>query len=251
MKGVILAGGHGTRLLPLTKVTNKHLLPVYNKPMIYYPLETLVKGGITNIMIVSGKGHAGHFLELLGSGKEWGVSIAYEVQDEAGGIAQALGLAEYFADEDKIAVILGDNIFEDEDAIGKAIHEYKHQTCTTKDGQTVGGAKVFLKDVPDAERFGVATIDGRNIVKIEEKPKHPESKYAVTGLYLYDEHVFDVIKKLKPSGRGELEITDVNNFYVSQGTMTYRIVEKEWTDAGTFTSLLRATNLAAKKSGAL
>lgn len=251
MKGVILAGGHGTRLLPLTKVTNKHLLPVYNKPMIYYPLETLMKGGIAQIMIVSGKGHAGHFLELLGSGKEFGVTLSYEVQDEAGGIAQALSLAEDFADGDKIAVILGDNLFEDDDAVGKAIHEYKHQRCTLANGETVGGAKVFLKDVPDAERFGVATIEGRTITKIEEKPKNPESKYAVTGLYLYDSQVFSVIKKLKPSGRGELEITDVNNFYVQQGTMTYSILDGAWTDAGTFPSLLRATMIAAKKEKAL
>lgn len=251
MKGVILAGGHGTRMLPLTRVTNKHLLPVFDKPMIYYPLETLIKGGITNIMIVSGKGHAGHFLELLGSGKEWGATFSYEVQDEAGGIAQALGLAEDFADGDKIAVILGDNIFEDEDAIGKAIHEYKHQSVTLPDGKIVGGAKIFLKDVPDAERFGIATIEGRKITKIEEKPEHPESKYAVTGLYLYDNQVFDVIKTLKPSGRGELEITDVNNFYVQQGAMTYKIVESAWTDAGTFHSLLRATMLAAKREDAL
>lgn len=250
MKGVILAGGNGTRLLPLTKVTNKHLLPVYNKPMIYYPLETLIKGGVNDIMIVSGKGHAGHFLELLGSGKEWGVKISYEVQDEAGGIAQALGLTEDFADRDKIVVILGDNIFEDEDAIGKAIHEYKHQSVTLPEGKTVGGAKIFLKDVPDAERFGVATIEGRKITKIEEKPAHPDSKYAVTGLYCYDSQVFDVIKQLKPSGRGELEITDVNNFYVQQGTVTYKIVEKDWTDAGTFPSLLHATMLAAKREGA-
>lgn len=251
MKGVILAGGNGTRLLPLTKVTNKHLLPVYAKPMIYYPLETLIKGGVSNIMIVSGKGHAGHFLELLGSGKEWGVTISYEVQDEAGGIAQALALTEDFADSDKVVVILGDNIYEDDDAIGKAIHEYKHQSFTLPNGKVVGGAKVFLKDVPDAERFGVATIDGRNIVKIEEKPQHPESKYAVTGLYCYDPYVFDVIRTLKPSARGELEITDVNNFYVQQKTITHQIVHGDWTDAGTFPSLLRATMVAAKKAGVL
>ena len=173
------------------------------------------------------------------------------MQDEAGGIAQALGLARDFADNDKIAVILGDNIFEDEDAIGKAIHEYKHQSVPLPDGRTVGGAKIFLKDVPDAERFGIATIEGRTITKIEEKPQNPESRYAVTGLYLYDNQVFDVIKTLKPSGRGELEITDVNNFYVRQGTMTDKIVEDAWTDAGTFPSLLRATMLAAKKSGAI
>lgn len=219
--------------------------------MIYYPIETLIKGGVNNIMIVSGKGHAGHFLELLGSGKEWGVTLSYEVQDEAGGIAQALGLAEDFADGDKIVVILGDNLFEDDDAVGKAIHEYKHQSCTTPDGHTFGGAKIFLKDVPDAERFGVATIEGRAIMKIEEKPEHPESKYAVTGLYCYDSQVFDVIKNLKPSGRGELEITDVNNFYVQQGTMTYKILDGAWTDAGTFPSLLRATMIAAKKEGAI
>lgn len=219
--------------------------------MIYYPIETLIKGGVSNIMIVSGKGHAGHFLELLGSGKEWGATFSYEVQDEAGGIAEALGLAEDFADNDKIVVVLGDNLFEDDDAVGKAIHEYKHQSCALPDGRTVGGAKIFLKDVPDAERFGVATIEGRKITKIEEKPKQPASTYAVTGLYCYDNQVFDVIKKLKPSARGELEITDVNNFYVKQGTVTYKILEGEWTDAGTFPSLLKATMLAAKKEGAI
>jgi glucose-1-phosphate thymidylyltransferase len=226
MKGIILAGGTGSRLHPLTKVTNKHLLPVYDKPMIYYPLQTLIDAGIDEILIVSGRGHAGHFLELLGSGSEWGVSFTYEIQDEAGGIAQALGLAERFADEENVAVILGDNIFQDrirEDVSGFS-----------------GGAKVFLRDVPDAHRFGVAELDGNRVVGIEEKPEEPRSNLAVTGLYMYGSDVFDVIGTLKPSGRGELEITDVNNYYIREGRMGYRVLGGYWSDAGTFESLLRA-----------
>jgi len=245
MKGVILAGGNGTRLLPLTKVTNKHLLPVYNEPMIYYPLKSLIATGIKDILIVSGKGHAGHFLNLLGSGKEFGVSLSYEVQEEAGGIAQALSLAEDFADEGKIAVILGDNIYEKNLEIAKAVKEFKHQEFEVE-GKTVGGAKILLKKVPDPARFGVAELKGKKIISIEEKPKQPKSNYCVTGFYCYDNQVFDIIRTLRPSSRGELEITDVNNFYVKQGTMTYEIVKGEWTDAGTFDSLLRASNFAAK-----
>lgn len=238
MKGIILAGGSGSRLKPLTKVTNKHLLPVYNKPMIYFPLETLIAAGIKEIMIVSGRGHAGHFLDLLGSGADMGVKLSYEVQEEAGGIAQALGLAESFADEGDIAVILGDNIFERREEIVKAVSDF------TLRGR---GAEVLLKEVSDPCRFGIAEIQGNKIIGIEEKPEIPKSNFCVTGFYLYDRRVFDVIKTLKPSGRGELEITDVNNFYIAEGTMTYQILEGEWTDAGTFDSLMRANNLAYRQ----
>ncbi|MDD1687141.1 sugar phosphate nucleotidyltransferase [Methanoregula sp.] len=234
MRGIILAGGTGSRLFPLTKVTNKHLLPVYDKPMIYYPLQTLVNAGITDIMIVSGRGHAGHFLELLGSGADFGVRLTYEIQEKAGGIAQALGLAEKWADEDAVAVILGDNIFQD---------DVKNDVASFKEG-----AKIFLKTVPDAERFGVAELEGDRVLSIEEKPKQPKSNYAVTGLYLYDADVFSIIRTLKPSGRGELEITDVNNAYLKKGMMTYGILDGFWSDAGTFDSLLRASVLVQKNS---
>lgn len=226
MKGIILAGGTGSRLLPLTKVTNKHLLPVYDKPMIYYPIKTLTDAGIEEIMIVSGRGHAGHFLELLGSGKDFGVKFTYEIQEEAGGIAQALGLAEKFADDDDVTVILGDNIFQD--CIKEDVSNFK------------GGARIFLKEVDDARRFGVAELDGNKVVRIEEKPQHPKSNFAVTGLYIYDKEVFNVVKTLKPSGRGELEITDVNNYYVNQVSMEYKVLGGFWSDAGTFESLIRA-----------
>jgi glucose-1-phosphate thymidylyltransferase len=226
MKGVILAGGTGSRMYPLTKVTNKHLLPVYDKPMIYYPLQTLVNAGINEIMIVSGRGHAGHFLELLGSGMEFGVQLTYEIQEKAGGIAEALGLAESWVDDDPVAVILGDNIFED--SISSDVTSFRK------------GAKIFLKEVPDAHRFGVAEINGDHVVSIEEKPEKPKSRYAVTGLYLYDSDVFSVIRTLKPSGRGELEITDVNNAYIKRGEMQFSLLKGFWSDAGTFDSLLRA-----------
>jgi len=226
MKGVILAGGTGSRMYPLTKVTNKHLLPVYDKPMIYYPLQTLVNAGIKEIMIVSGRGHAGHFLELLGSGMEFGVQLTYEIQEKAGGIAEALGLAESWVDDDPVAVILGDNIFED--SISSDVSSFRK------------GAKIFIKEVPDAHRFGVAEINGDHVVSIEEKPEKPKSRYAVTGLYLYDSDVFSVIRTLKPSGRGELEITDVNNAYIKRGKMQFSILKGFWSDAGTFDSLLRA-----------
>lgn len=238
MKGIILAGGKGTRLLPITKVTNKHLLPVYNKPMIYYPIEVLVNIGIKQILIISGPDHAGHFLNLLGSGKEFGVRFSYELQEESGGIAQALGLAEDFADNEKVVAILGDNIFEDHRDIKKALNDFKKQKR---------GAKIFLKEVPDAKRFGVAEIKGNKIVGIKEKPKRPKSNLAVTGLYMYDNKVFNVIKTLKPSKRGELEVTDINNRYIKNKTMTYQIIKGAWTDAGTFGSLLRASNLASKR----
>ena len=227
MKGVILAGGTGSRLYPLTKVTNKHLLPVYDKPMIYYPLQTLVAAGIKDIMIVSGRGHVGHFLELLGSGKEFGVRLTYEIQEGAGGIAQALGLAESWAGTDNVAVILGDNIFQDD--IRKDVEAF------------MSGAKIFLKEVTDAHRFGVAEVKGSRVLGIEEKPKAPKSNFAVTGLYLYDAGVFAIIKTLKPSGRGELEITDVNNAYIRQGAMAFSVLPGFWSDAGTFESLLRAS----------
>lgn len=233
MKGVILAGGEGTRLLPLTRVTNKHLLPVGTKPMIYYPIETLVKSGIKDILIVTGGNNPGDFLKLLRDGREFGLKeIHYTYQEGSGGIAQALSLAEDFADGGKIVVILGDNIFED--TFSKAVRDFEKQEK---------GAKIFLKEVPDPYRFGVAEIKDGKIVNIEEKPKKPKSNLAVTGLYMYDNQVFDIIRTLKPSERGELEITDVNNFYIRQGTMTYEILKGYWTDAGTFPSLLRATKL--------
>lgn len=236
MKGIILAGGNGTRLAPLTKVTNKHLLPIYDKPMIYYPLEILKNVGLKNILIVSGRGHAGHFLNLLGSGKEFDLNISYEVQEEAGGIAQALGLAEDFADGESVVVILGDNVFEDD--LSKASQSFERQ------GK---GAKIFLKQVHDPHRFGVAEMTDGKILSIEEKPKQPKSNFAVTGIYMYDGRVFDIVKTLKPSSRGELEITDVNNFYIKEETMSYDILNGWWTDAGTFDSLLRANQLVAEK----
>lgn len=233
MKGVILAGGTGSRLYPLTKITNKHLLPVYDKPMIYYPLQILIDTGLDEIMIVSGRGHAGHFLELLGSGSDFGVHLTYEIQEEAGGIAQALGLARDFVDDDNVAVILGDNIFQDD--VREAVQSFE------------SGARIFLKEVPDASRFGVAEVDGDLIVSIEEKPAQPKSNYAVTGLYLYDNDVFDIIKTLKPSGRGELEITDVNNEYIRRGAMSFSVLSGFWSDAGTFESLLRAGMMVASR----
>lgn len=235
MKGVILAGGTGSRLYPLTKVTNKHLLPVYDKPMICYPLQTLMDAGIDDILIVSGRGHVGHFLELLGSGSDMGVRLSYEIQEGAGGIAQALGLAERWSNGDDLAVILGDNIFED--SVRDVVASFE------------GGARVFLKEVPDAQRFGVAEVSGDRIVSIEEKPEKPKSNLAVTGLYLYDHRVFEVIKTLKPSGRGELEITDVNNAYIKEGEMGFSVLRGFWSDAGTFDSLLRASMMVQKKKG--
>jgi glucose-1-phosphate thymidylyltransferase len=236
MKGVILAGGLGTRLKPITLVTNKHLLPVYDRPMIYYPLETLAKAGLKDILIVSGPEHAGHFLQLLGSGKEFGVRLSYELQDEPGGIAQALGLAENFADGEPIAAILGDNIFEED--LSPAIREFSSQA---------EGAHVFLKAVDDPKRFGVARVEAERIVEIIEKPTVPPTNLAVTGLYLYAGDVFKVIKTLKPSKRGELEITDVNNDYIKRGLMRYTVLTGEWTDAGTFDSLLKANLLSARR----
>ncbi len=236
MKGVVLAGGTGSRLYPLTKITNKHLLPVYDKPMIYYPIQTLVDAGIREILIVTGGKNAGDFLRLLANGREFGLRhLHYTYQEGEGGIAEALALAEHFADGDKLCVILGDNIIEG--TIRPAVEAFRRQPR---------GAKILLKEVPDAERFGVAEIDGDRILSIEEKPKRPRSHYAVTGIYMYDNTVFDKIRALVPSERGELEITDVNNAYIREGTMTFAFLEGWWTDAGTFDSLLRAANLVVQ-----
>jgi glucose-1-phosphate thymidylyltransferase len=236
MKGVILAGGLGTRLYPLTKITNKHLLPVFDKPMIYYPLQALVNSGIRDILIVTGGNHAGDFLKLLGNGKEFGLQhVNYTYQEGEGGIAAALDLAEYFSEGEKICVILGDNIIEKN--IVHAVRAFEKQER---------GAKILLKEVPDAHRFGVPEVRDGRILRIEEKPSNPPSNYAVIGIYMYDPEVFRIIKNLKPSGRGEMEITDVNNEYLRRGTLTYDVLEGWWTDAGTFESLLRASTLVAE-----
>jgi glucose-1-phosphate thymidylyltransferase len=236
MKGVILAGGLGSRLSPLTKITNKHLLPVHDRPMIYYPLQALINAGIRDILIVTGGNNAGDFLRLLGNGKEFGLKhINYTYQEGEGGIAEALKLAEYFADNGKICVVLGDNIIENN--IRRAVMAFEKQER---------GAKILLKEVLDPQRFGVAEIKGDRIAGIEEKPKNPRSQYAVIGIYLYDAQVFNIARTLKPSARGELEITDVNNEYIRQGELTYDFLEGWWTDAGTFDSLLRASNLVAQ-----
>jgi glucose-1-phosphate thymidylyltransferase len=238
MKGVILAGGLGKRLEPLTRITNKHLLPVYGKPMIYYPIQSLVDSGIKDILIVTGGNHAGEFLRLLGNGSEFGLkAINYTYQKGEGGIAEALGLAQHFADNDKIVVILGDNVIEK--SIKHYVDDFSRQPK---------GAKILLKKVDDPERFGVAEIKGNRIVKIVEKPKHPKSKYAVTGIYMYDKKVFDIIKTLKPSNRGELEITDVNNEYIKLGQMTFNILDGWWSDCGTHEALLRTNNLVAGRT---
>ena len=239
MKGVVLAGGLGTRLLPLTKVTNKHLLPIFDRPMIYYPIETLVKAGIEDILIVTGGNNAGEFLRLLGNGKEFGLKhIHYSYQEGEGGIAEALSLAEHFADDEPIIVILGDNIIEDD--IQEFMRSYQKQKS---------GGKVLLKEVNDPQRFGVAELRNNHIINIEEKPKNPKSRYAVTGIYMFDHQVFQIIKGLTPSERGELEITDVNNWYIQKKEMTFDILEGWWTDAGTFESLFRASCLVAEKAG--
>jgi glucose-1-phosphate thymidylyltransferase len=236
MKGVILAGGLGTRLYPLTKVTNKHLLPVYDKPMIYYPIQTLINAGINDILIVTGGNNAGDFLRLLGNGNEFGLKhINYTYQEGEGGIAEALDLAEFFAAGDKICVVLGDNIIEKN--IQKAAETFHKQKS---------GAKILLKEVPDPQRFGVPELKEDQVVRIEEKPKKPKSNYAVIGIYFYDSAVFDIIKTLNPSDRGELEISDVNNRYIEKGLMTWDLLEGWWTDAGTFESLLRANQLVAQ-----
>lgn len=226
----------GTRLRPLTAVTNKHLLPVYDRPMIYYPIQTLVNAGITDIMIVTGGNSAGDFLKLLGNGKAFGLKhLNYTYQEGEGGIAEALSLVEHFAAKEPVCVVLGDNIIEGN--IAAAIHSYKEQ------GK---GAKIILKQVPDPHRFGVPELDGQRVLRIEEKPNVPKSEYAVIGIYLYDGEVYDIIRTLQPSGRGELEITDVNNAYIKRDEMAWEELDGWWTDAGTFESLLRASNLVAQ-----
>lgn len=236
MKGVILAGGTGSRLFPLTKVTNKHLLPVYNAPMIYYPLWTLVNSGIQQILIVTGGRNAGDFLRLLSNGKEFGLKhLNYTYQEGEGGIADALRLAENFAEGEKICVVLGDNILQG--SIKQAAEDFERQPK---------GAHILLKEVANPERFGVPVFEGDRIVRIEEKPFRPASRFAVTGIYFYDAAVFEKANQLKPSGRGELEITDVNNAYLQEGALTYSVLEGWWTDAGTFESLRSATNLVAE-----
>ena len=239
MKGIVLAGGTGSRLFPLTKITNKHLLPIYDKPMIYYPIRTLVDAGISDIMVVTGGKNSGDFLRLLANGREFGLKhIAYTYQEGEGCIAEALSLCEHFADGERICVILGDNIIE------KNIREAAEAFA-----QQPSGARILLKEVEDAERFGVAEFSGDKIVGIEEKPAKPKSRFAVTGIYMYDETVFDKVRTCKPSHRNELEITDVNNAYIQEGTMSYSFLDGWWTDAGTFESLLRAANLVRETFG--
>ena len=235
LRGIVLAGGTGSRLMPLTKVTNKHLLPVGEKPMIYYPVEKLTSAGIEEILIVTGVEHMGDVVGLLGSGKNFGCRFTYKVQDEAGGIAQALALAENFAADHLVAVILGDNIFQ------AGLKPYAEKFAAQKQG-----ARILLKQVPDPKRFGVVELSGGKVIGIVEKPDQPKSDYAVTGIYFYDSTVFDIIRTLKPSGRGELEITHVNQHYIDKGQMAYDIIEGWWTDAGTFESLNRAFDLVTK-----
>ena len=235
MKGVLLAGGLGTRLLPLTRITNKHLLPVFDRPMIFYPLQTLINAGIRDILLVTGGPHAGDFLRLLGNGREFGLThLNYAYQEGEGGIAAALALAEHFAEGDRLCILLGDNLIEG--SVAPAVERFARQPR---------GARIILKQVPDAERFGVAEIRDGRIVSIEEKPARPKSDYAVTGIYMYDDRVFDVIRTLRPSARGELEITDVNNWYLERGELACELLDGWWTDAGTFESLHRAGNLVA------
>ncbi|MBN1825946.1 MAG: NTP transferase domain-containing protein [Candidatus Eisenbacteria bacterium] len=237
MKGVVLAGGLGTRLHPLTKITNKHLLPVYDKPMIYYPIRTLVDAGITDILVVTGGNHSGDFLTLLGNGKSFGLKhLNYTYQEGEGGIAEALGLAAYFVGDEKVCVVLGDNILER--SIRPAVEAFEAQPR---------GAKILLKEVPDPERFGVPELSGDRVVRIVEKPKDPPSRYAVTGIYMYDSRVFEIVRTLRPSDRGELEITDVNNAYIERGELTWDLLEGWWTDAGTFPSLYRASTLVRER----
>jgi glucose-1-phosphate thymidylyltransferase len=236
MKGVILAGGLGTRMFPLTKITNKHLLPVYDLPMIYYPIQTLVNAGVTDIMVVTGGRNSGDFLRLLGNGSEFGLKhLNYAYQEGEGGIAAALELAEHWAAGDSLVVVLGDNLIEGN--IIEAVTNFREQK---------EGAKILLKEVHDPHRFGVASLDGDKVTKIVEKPTDPETNLAVIGIYMFDERVWQIIGGLEPSKRGELEITDVNNWYIEDGSMTYEVLEGWWTDAGTFESLHRATNLVAE-----
>ena len=238
MKGIVLAGGLGMRLRPLTAVTNKHLLPVYDQPMVYYPIQILVNAGITDIMIVTGGSSAGDFLKLLGNGKAFGLKhLNYTYQEGEGGIAEALGLVEHFAAGEPVCVVLGDNIIENN--IAAAVRGYIKQGS---------GAKILLKRVPDPQRFGVPEFEGKKVLRIEEKPKVPKSEYAVIGIYMYDASVYDIIRTLTPSRRGELEITDVNNAYIERGEMSWEELQGWWSDAGTFQSLLRASNLVAQTS---
>lgn len=240
MKGVVLAGGGGTRLYPLTRITNKHLLPIYDKPMIYYPIQTLVDAGITDIMIVTGGNNAGDFLRLLGNGREFGLKdISYTYQERAGGIAEALGLAEHFVDDQKVVVILGDNIIEGN--IRAAVRSFEEQET---------GAKILLREVPDPENYGVPTMDGDRILTIEEKPAKPATNLAVIGIYMYDPSVFNVVRTLRPSGRGELEITDVNNAYIEAGNMTYDVLGGWWADAGASIDAYLAANNSVAHGGA-
>ena len=249
MKGVVLAGGLGSRLYPLTKITNKHLLPVFDKPMIYYPIQCLVNAGITDILIVTGGNSAGDFLQLLRNGSDFGMArLSYAYQEGEGGIADALKLAEAFADGEPICVVLGDNIIEGN--IKNAVDDFKAQCAGAQgSGAAGGGAKILLKEVHDPERFGVATCAGDKVLKIVEKPKQPETNLAVIGIYLYDAQVFEICGALKPSSRGELEITDVNNAYIERGSMTSEVLAGWWTDAGTFESLFRAASLV-REAGA-
>jgi glucose-1-phosphate thymidylyltransferase len=234
MKGIILAGGLGTRLHPLTRVTNKHLLPVYDRPMIFYPIEKLIDAGIHDILVVTGGHHAGDFLRLLGNGREFGLKhLNYTYQEGEGGIAEALGLAEHFADGQPVMVILGDNLFQD--SLADAVRRYRQHNR---------GACIFLKQVDDPERFGVPQLVEGRITRIIEKPTSPPSSFAVTGVYIYDAHVFDIIRTLEPSARNELEITDVNNIYIDRGELDYEVLDGWWADAGTFQSLYRAATLA-------
>ena len=240
MKGIVLAGGLGSRLFPLTRITNKHLLPVFDQPMIYYPIRCLVEAGIHDILVVTGGSSAGDFLKLLRNGTEFGLSrIHYAYQEGEGGIAAALSLAEDFADKEPVCVVLGDNILEN--SIAAFVKKFRHQGS---------GAKILLSEVPDPQRFGVPVIEDDRILRIEEKPADPKSSYAVIGVYMYDNRVFEIIKTLKPSGRGELEITDVNNQYIEGGDLTWDVIDGWWTDAGTFDSLLHASNLVAEMRGA-
>jgi glucose-1-phosphate thymidylyltransferase len=232
IKGVILAGGTGSRLFPLTKVTNKHLLPIGREPMIFHPIKKLLNAGVRDILIVTGTEHMGAVVQLLGSGEDFGGRFTYKVQDQAGGIAQALGLAEDFVGHSRMVVLLGDNIFED--SIASDVDAFAKQES---------GARILIKEVPDPKRYGVAELSGDKIVSIEEKPENPKSSYCVTGIYFYDNRVFNIVRRLKPSGRGELEITDVNNEYIRASELTYGLLKGWWTDAGTFSSYAQANKL--------
>lgn len=240
MKGVVLGGGTGSRLMPLTKVINKNILAVYDKPLIYYPIITMRDAGIEEILLISGRGHAGQYLDLLSNGKELGVKLTYVIQEEPKGLAQALSIAEDFADNGPIAMILGDNIYEEN--LKQAVDNFKKQEK---------GAKVILKQVPDPQRFGVVEFDGDKIKQVEEKPQFPKTDWIVTGFYMYDNRCFDFIRSLRPSARGEYEITDLNNCYIKDGSLTYHKTTGEWIDAGTFDSLLKANLFIAKKKGKL